>query len=282
MDFHCVGRGVRKADLFVDDRDKRVYLHHLGRLAPRMAATVAAFALMDNHFHVLVRAARSTLGNLFMRLHTVYARYFNERHGVQGHIFERHFRPFPIEDRFHLAATAVYIPLNPVKDLGLATPEAYEFCSYRHLVTGRGPDWLDSSPILEAFAREGESGLDIYRRAVEERVQTVAGKRALYADVPEEAGRRLKAEYSGTELSMILDTLLDASTKARLASASLLPGEAFVLYAALRMRLGSVRRLSATLGICRNYAGKWVREIGGDPALQSLLAVGPLSACQTK
>jgi REP element-mobilizing transposase RayT len=275
--FHCVERGVRKADLFVTDEDKGFYTRQLGRLAREMGLFVALYVLMDNHFHILIRATRELVGKLFLRLNSIYAREFNRRHELRGHIFEAHFRPVPVDSPGHQAAAAIYIPMNPVKDLGVERPELFEYSSFKYFLDpSKKPDWIDVAPVLEAFSRDPAEGLRRYLREVEgRRVMVLRNRESYRGAAVRDGGKPYKprpvAEFSDSELMMILDTLLDRRLKRRLAEQARLPSQAFVLYVAAEMKLGSVRRLAALLGINRTAARRYIQEIAEDAWLKGKL-----------
>lgn len=279
--FHCVERGVRKADIFVTADDKEFYTYHLGRLAREMGLFVALYVLMDNHFHILIRAARELVGRLFMRLNSIYAREFNRRHELRGHIFEAHFRPIQVESAGHQAAVAIYIPMNPVKDLGVERPELFEHSSFKYFLDpSMKPDWIDLAPVLEAFASDPREGLRRYLREVESRRGMVLRNRSRYGIAARsDGGDRYKpkptAEFSDSELMMILDTLLDKGLKLSLSGQTGLPSQAFALYAAAEIGLASVRRLAALLGIDRTAARRYIEEIAEDAWVkQKLMSTG--------
>jgi hypothetical protein len=63
-----------------------------------------------------------------------YARWFNRRHGYQGHLFQRRFHAAAIESDWHLLEACRYVVLNPVR-AGLASrPSEWAWSSYRATV----------------------------------------------------------------------------------------------------------------------------------------------------
>ena len=55
---HVIVRGIERRDIFVDDRDRRLFLERLSQLLSKTDVECLAWALMSNHFHLLLRLRR--------------------------------------------------------------------------------------------------------------------------------------------------------------------------------------------------------------------------------
>ena len=53
---HVMARGIERRDLFQDDGDRQEFLLRLETALRRTGASVYAWALIPNHFHLLVRS----------------------------------------------------------------------------------------------------------------------------------------------------------------------------------------------------------------------------------
>ena len=80
--YHVFQRGVCLFDIFEDDEDRKFYLKRLVRYASELHVEIHAWCLMSNHTHLLVRAQHETLSAVMRKIGSVYARYFNKRHGI--------------------------------------------------------------------------------------------------------------------------------------------------------------------------------------------------------
>jgi putative transposase len=49
-----------RADIFLDDDDRQVFIENLGRVCGRFQWRVWAWCLMDNHYHLLVETMEPT------------------------------------------------------------------------------------------------------------------------------------------------------------------------------------------------------------------------------
>ena len=87
---HVMNRGADRQDIFSSDHDRLFFEHHLGDLDKRGLLETHAYALMDNHFHTLVRSPGS-LSDAMHRLGCEYARWYNNEHGRDGPLFRNRF-----------------------------------------------------------------------------------------------------------------------------------------------------------------------------------------------
>ncbi len=58
---HVMARGIERGIIFRDDRDRDDWLQRLAGLAEAGAWRVYAWALLPNHFHLLVRTGKTPL-----------------------------------------------------------------------------------------------------------------------------------------------------------------------------------------------------------------------------
>ncbi|MFQ5541050.1 MAG: transposase [Candidatus Paceibacteria bacterium] len=138
MDFyHLLNRGVDKRKVFLDDADYVRFLHDCyvfndsadvdpnHRLKKgskgesdhtrKRLITLHAFALMPNHYHMLVSEVAEGGMSLFMRkLNMGYSKYFNEKYDRSGVLWQGTFRKIHIKRDAHFMYIPYYIHLNPL------------------------------------------------------------------------------------------------------------------------------------------------------------------------
>lgn len=157
---HIIQRGNNRQMIFVDRQDFETMLGLLAENAQKFTVAVHAYVLMDNHFHLLATPATAEALPLMMQaVGRSYVRYFNQRHGRSGTLWEGRYRSTLIETERYLLACMVYIDLNPVRAGMVALPAAWPWSSHAHylgqridkLVTPHALYWaLGNTP----FARE--------------------------------------------------------------------------------------------------------------------------------
>ena len=94
---HVTARGIERRAIFRDDRDRLRFLDLLEGIMRESAAVALAWALMPNHFHMIVRTHGDPLSRVMARLNTAYAVGFNLRHDRAGHLFQNRYHSKPIE-----------------------------------------------------------------------------------------------------------------------------------------------------------------------------------------
>ena len=161
---HIIQRGNNRQVIFADTQDFETMLALLTENAQKFAVAVHAYVLMDNHFHLLATPATAEALPLMMQaVGRSYVRYFNNRHGRSGTLWEGRYRSTLIETERYLLACMVYIDLNPVRAGMVAQPADWRWSSHAHslglradgLVTPHALFWaLGNTP----FAREAAYG----------------------------------------------------------------------------------------------------------------------------
>lgn len=150
------GRGVRQLWLFLDDEDRSTYMALLTKAMGRFGWLVHSYCLMSNHVHLLVETPQANLSTGMQWIHGRYAEHVNQRHGHEGHAFDRRFHSVLVERESHLLEAVRYISMNPVRAGICRRPEAFPWSSYRELI-GMAPRTCTSlDRILACFAQDPE------------------------------------------------------------------------------------------------------------------------------
>jgi putative transposase len=112
---HVTHRGNRRADIFLDDIDRQVYIKKLITHCLEWSVRIWAWCLMSNHVHLIAVPAREdSLSRAFQRIHGDYAEYFNARYSKVGHLWQGRFKA-PVLDERHLWNAVRYVERNPVR-----------------------------------------------------------------------------------------------------------------------------------------------------------------------
>jgi REP element-mobilizing transposase RayT len=84
---HVMARGIERTRIYRYDKDRKSFLERLADILEEMQTQCYAWALIPNHFHLLIRTGASPLSKVIRRLMTGYAVTFNKRHKRSGHLF---------------------------------------------------------------------------------------------------------------------------------------------------------------------------------------------------
>ena len=126
---HITQRGNRRASIFNEPNDRKVYLDLLGRYAERYCLHIWAYALMTNHVHlVAVPEQEPSLSATIRDAHSGYATYFNRTYPFVGHLWQCRFYSCVL-DSGHLRSAVRYVERNPVRAGLVRRAEEYEWSS---------------------------------------------------------------------------------------------------------------------------------------------------------
>ncbi len=160
--YHVFNRGARRSDIFLDRHDRSMFLELLESTTQQGAAECHAYALMGNHYHLLLRAEGLDISSAMNWLAGQYVQKFNKRHGIDGPMFRSRFGSTAIFDTEQLLHTVRYIHRNPL-DLWQDI-EKYEWSSHgAYLGAVPSPSWLETNTVLAHFT-QGTAG---YRDFIE-------------------------------------------------------------------------------------------------------------------
>lgn len=163
---HVYNRGRGKQLMFRDAEDYRRFLALLERLltpgtkvdarghrvTPMVGeVAVLAYALMPNHFHLVVHqyASADAVARLVARLMTSYTRYFNRRHGRSGPLCEDRFRSKPLAAAADVKNAIAYVHRNPADPLDAGALTSHALYSGRH--AARDGHWCSAGLGLRTF-----------------------------------------------------------------------------------------------------------------------------------
>ena len=162
-------RGIDRQNIFLSDADRNDLLYRLGEGVLRSGVRVYAWALMSNHFHVLLRSGSPGLSTTMRRLLTGYAVRFNRRHRRWGHLFQNRYKSILVEEDSYLLELVRYIHLNPVRAgavNGLDDLDRYPWTGHSALVGVVNREWQDVDSILGQFGQIAGEARARYRQFV--------------------------------------------------------------------------------------------------------------------
>ena len=171
---HIICRGIERRPIFEDDLDRDRFVERLCKVVLETESPCYAWALIPNHFHILLRTGTVPVATVMRRLLTGYAVNFNLRHHRSGHLFQNRYKSILCQEDRYLLELVRYIHLNPIR-AGLVNDlkglEGYPYSGHSRL-TGKlkGP-WQNVDTVLAMF---GKTRREARRRYVEFVVQGVS------------------------------------------------------------------------------------------------------------
>jgi putative transposase len=167
--YHVVSRGNNKQVIF-DDELRDLFLNLLRSVSAKFEWRVLAFALMRNHYHLVLRIGSLGLSDGMCALNTRFARISNGRFDRINHCLGRRFWSAHLDTEHYVLQSIRYCHWNPPRAKLCSEPASSVWTSYRSSVGIDPPhpvlaadDLLDlfhasrdrARAALSAFVEEG-------------------------------------------------------------------------------------------------------------------------------
>jgi putative transposase len=164
ISLHVIHRGNNRVPTFQDVRDCEWFLAILRRTVARYQIGLHAYALMSNHYHLLVTPTDAVaLPHAMKTLAIRYVGYYNRRYDRTGNLWGGRYRAFHIEDERYWLTCLRYIEQNPVRAGLVRSPEEYQWSSYCAHAFGKAPYWLTAHPVYLALGADAKERQGAYR-----------------------------------------------------------------------------------------------------------------------
>jgi putative transposase len=163
---HIIDRGLNRRAIFLNDGDRNLFLDRLGLILKSTGTACYAWALMPNHFHLLLATASVPISTVMQRLLTGYAINFNKRHGRCGHLFQNRFRSILCQEDAYLLELVRYIHLNPLRGGLVNSPgelHHYPYCGHGAILGLYAHHWQSTRKVQRLFHYEQSAAQKQYR-----------------------------------------------------------------------------------------------------------------------
>jgi REP element-mobilizing transposase RayT len=170
---HCPYESSRRA--FADETDRAEMRALLSQALSRFDAQALAYALMPDHYDLLLFTRRANLSPLMRHVNGVYTQHHQSRHGLAGPLFQGRFRAVLVDRERFLLDACRHVDLNPVR-LGLARTAAdWPGSSHRALAgLEPAPDWLEVDGLHRHVLGRAATTPALHRQAGERYAKLVA------------------------------------------------------------------------------------------------------------
>ena len=184
--WHVMNRAVQRLPIFAGEGDAPAFLKLLRTFTDRSGLRLAAFCVMSNHYHALVRGPGEALTRCFHEVDRLWAVEFNQRRASRGHVFQGPFLSFRQPTAGWIVRTSLYIHLNPVPKLA-RRPEDHPWSSCAAYLDGaKAVDGLDPGLVLAMLDADRRKAVEGYRELLRVRLALKASAK----EVPEEDALR--------------------------------------------------------------------------------------------
>lgn len=217
---HVIVRGIERRPIFLDDEDRGNFLSRLRILLSETETDCYAWALLDNHFHLLLRPRQRLLSEIMRRLLTGYAVVFNLRHNRAGHLFQNRYKSIVCDKDPYLLELVRYIHLNPIRAGMVGDLEALgtlPWCGHSELLGRSSMPVIRVDEVLPLFSRQCKVSQQKYASFIADGLHdrsknklSSGGKRsskALDPSIPEDAMFDDRILGGGHFVEQVLNTL---------------------------------------------------------------------------
>lgn len=176
--YHVYNRGVEKRNIFCTKSDYKYFLFLLKSyltspdelektkkgLNPQQKLStlqrgryeseidLLAYALMPNHFHLLLQQrSKEGLSGFMKSVSNNYTSYFNKRYDRVGPLFQGRYKGVLVKSDEYLIHLSRYIHLNPRAEKEKNRNPLQGFTSYEDYLGTRSTDWLKADIVLKMF-----------------------------------------------------------------------------------------------------------------------------------
>ncbi len=170
---HIICRGIERRKIFDDAADRDNFLERLGTILKETSTPCYAWALIPNHFHLLLRTGKVPITTVMRRLLTGYAVRFNRRHRRNGRLFQNRFKSILCQQDVYLKELVGYIHLNPLRARLVAELKdlaKYPYGGHSVLMGKQKRDFQNVDEVLQLFGEKAGEARRNYREYVRQRI----------------------------------------------------------------------------------------------------------------
>jgi REP element-mobilizing transposase RayT len=151
--YHIYNRGNNYAEVFLQENDYQLFLDKM-KFYLQDICSFYAYALLPNHYHLLLRLNEKSLGSAFTtqfaKFILSYTNLVNFREKRCGGIFLSSFRRINVDQENYLKRLVYYILHNPVKHNLTGNYKTYPYSSFQDLISEKSTV-VNSEEVISWF-----------------------------------------------------------------------------------------------------------------------------------
>lgn len=132
--YHIMMRGNNKEKIFAPDHLKKYFLDCLVEQNEEGLLEIAAYCIMENHVHIVLKSDFSNLAKALKTINTKYAMKFNFQNDRVGHVFQGRYKSENIANEVYLLNVIRYVHNNPIKAKLVKEIFSYKWSSYNEYI----------------------------------------------------------------------------------------------------------------------------------------------------
>ena len=147
---HVLNRASRRDALFVNSRDYCAFVEVLGLAKKRFAMRMLAFAIMNNHWHLILWPDQDFQLSRFMHWLTgTHTQRWHAAHHTAGTgpLYQGRYKAIPVQGDEHFLTVARYVERNPVRAGLVERVQDWQWSSAWHRCNTGELDMVDPWPL---------------------------------------------------------------------------------------------------------------------------------------
>jgi REP element-mobilizing transposase RayT len=201
--YHVFSRGNKKEDIFLEESGRKRFLDKLLKYKERHNCIIYAYALMDNHIHLLIETRDVPLSKTMQALLQSHTQWHNRKYKSVGHLFQGRYKAILCDKDTYLIALICYIHANPVRSGLVEDPLDFAWSSHRAYLGLEKNKLVNVAFILGQLSRNKSQAVRLYENLVceyldprkinlfcELRGQRVLGSEEFFDEVMKKAGKK--------------------------------------------------------------------------------------------
>jgi len=151
--YHIYNRGNNFQKVFFQSSDYHLFLEKMAYYFADYCSFYA-YALLPNHYHILIRAndeiEENDFSHQFLKFILSYTNTINRRDKRDGSLFLSHFKRIHVDTEDYLKRLIFYINQNPLKHKITKDFKTYYYCSYQAILSNK-PTRIARTDVINLF-----------------------------------------------------------------------------------------------------------------------------------
>ena len=165
---HYIWRAHNHSFLLNSDDSKKRYLQLLAQYKKKYDIEIYGYAIMNNHFHALMRVPSRSLWQNFSRtINSQLAVFINKNSNRCGQVVMDRPKTIVLESDRDVLTVLRYIELNPLRAGIVKKLKNYKWSSFLHHVGEKIDDLIDACPAFDALGASRKIRAAAYRKMFE-------------------------------------------------------------------------------------------------------------------
>jgi len=167
--YHLYNRSHCRVPIYEEKDDFIYFIGLLKRFQSKFEAKIYHWAIMTNHYHLLVELDDPyEISGFVSSLQRAYTAYYHAKYQTVGYLWQGRFKSQAIDKNDYLLACGRYIERNPVKGQLVQEAWDYKYSSAGFYCLGKEDNLTVASPAYEEFGQNSQEKMTAYKDYLKE------------------------------------------------------------------------------------------------------------------